>query len=70
MSKPSKWRISRCYGFAGTDSYEDVDIIEDNYITQEEFDNMTVEQIQEILTQDEWQAAVKQVEACAEPLED
>jgi hypothetical protein len=63
------WRMNESMGYAGTDSYQDVDAIDYFGISQEELDELGDEKIEEMLAKDAWENAIEKVEAWAEPID-
>lgn len=60
------WTMHENMGYAGTDSQEEIDLLDYWGITEEELKEMTNAEVENKLTEEAWQQAVEKVEAWAE----
>ena len=62
------WKVGHSMGYVGTDSYETIDILVFFGWDQDKLDGYTNEQLEEMLSKNEWEQAVEKVDAWAEPI--
>ena len=63
------WKLKENMGYAGTDSEEEIDLVEFWGNTEKEIEEMSEEEVQNQLDKDAWQQAIEKVDAYAEPIE-
>ena len=61
-----KWVLHESMGYAGTDSSEKIDLVDDYNYTEKEVEEMTDEEAETMLSKDAWEGAVQKVDAWAE----
>ena len=64
------WTLHWSYGYAGTDSEDEVELCSYLGISEAEAESMTDAEAVEALSKECWEQAVEQVEAYAEPREE
>jgi len=67
MSKNRKWIVSQSYGSVGTDSSEEVDILDEFGWSEEDLEAMSDEEVQTEVDKYAWEMAIQSVESAAEP---
>jgi len=63
------WKLHENMGYAGTDSEEEIDLVDYWGYSEEEVEEATDEYVREELSKNAWEAACEKVSAWAEPIE-
>jgi len=63
------WKIGWGYGFVGTDSEEEIDLVDFMGLSEDEIKEKSQESVQEELDKLAWEQAIEQVESWSEPIE-
>jgi len=63
------WKVCENMGYAGTDSEEEIDLVDDWNYSEEEVEEMTNEDAQKELEDYAWETAIQKVSSWAEPIE-
>jgi len=63
------WKMCENMGYAGTDTYETIDLCDYWGNTEEEVEEMTNEYVENELGNEAYQSACERVEAWAEPID-
>ena len=63
------WKLHESMGYAGTDSEEEIDLVDDWNYSEKEVENMTDEDAKKELETYAWETAIEKVSAWAEPIE-
>ena len=63
------WKLHESMGYVGTDSEEEIDLVDDWGYSEEEVEEMADEYIAEELSQSAWEKACEKVSAWAEPID-
>lgn len=64
-----KWLVGHSYGYVGTDSEEEIDVVENGMYSEEELASKTNDELEKELADGEWEVALEQVEAWAKPVD-
>jgi len=65
MSTKRKWKLEWSYGYAGTDNYETVDIVDDFGWSEEQLADSSDEEVEKEVNNYCWEMAIEQVDAYA-----
>jgi hypothetical protein len=61
-----KWVLHENMGYAGTDSEDEIDLVDDWNYSEKEVEAMTDEEAEKMLSDEAWQAAIEKISAWAE----
>ena len=69
MSTNRKWKLEWSYGYVGTGSEEEIDLIDDWGWSEEQLAEATDEEIEREMSEYCWEQAIQQVDTCAKPID-
>lgn len=59
-----KWEIITSMGYVGTDTTEEIDLIDDGLYTEEELDSLSDEDVMDQLYDDAFECAKEKIDIC------
>jgi len=61
-----KWVLHESMGYVGTDSENEIDLVDDYGYTEKEVEEMTEQEANDMLDKEAWEQAIEKVDAWAE----